>query len=53
MIIKMNRKSKGKKGPVEYLLNQRVKEGTAFTLRGNPQITKTNSLLIFSHIEQM
>ena len=41
MIIKMNRKSKGKKGPVEYLLNQRVKEGTAFTLRGNPQITKS------------
>lgn len=41
MIIKMNRKSKGKKGPVEYLLNQRVKEGSAFTLRGNPQITKS------------
>ena len=41
MITKMNRKSKGKKGPVEYLLNQRVKEGTAFTLRGNPQITKS------------
>ena len=40
MILKMNRKSKGKKGVVEYLLNEREKEGTAITLRGNPQITQ-------------
>lgn len=41
MIIKMNRNSKGSKGPVEYLLNQRVQEGTAFTLRGNHRTTKS------------
>jgi len=41
MIIKMNRKSKGRKGVVEYLLNEREKEGTAFTLKGNPEITKS------------
>ncbi len=40
MILKMNRKSKGKKGVVEYLLNEREKESTAITLRGNPQITQ-------------
>jgi hypothetical protein len=41
MILKMNRKSKGRKGVVEYLLNQREKEGTAITLRGNHEITKS------------
>lgn len=40
MILKMNRKSRGKKGVVEYLLNERETEGTAITLRGNPEITK-------------
>ena len=40
MILKMNRKSKGKKGVVEYLLNERENLGTAITLRGNPQITQ-------------
>lgn len=40
MILKMNRKSRGRKGVVEYLLNEREKEGTATTLRGNPEITK-------------
>lgn len=40
MILKMNRKSKGKRGVVEYLLNEREQEGTAITLRGNPEITK-------------
>lgn len=40
MILKLNRKSKGKTGVVEYLLNEREKEGTAITLRGNPSITK-------------
>lgn len=41
MILKMNRKSKGKKGVVEYLLNEREQEGTAITLRGNPKVTKS------------
>ena len=41
MILKLNRKSKGRKGVVEYLLNQREQEGTAITLRGNPKITKS------------
>lgn len=41
MILKMNRKSRGSKGVVEYLLNEREKEGTAHTLRGNPEITKS------------
>ena len=41
MILKINRKSKGRKGPVEYLLNEREEEGTAITLRGNPEITKS------------
>lgn len=41
MILKMNRKSKGRKGVVEYLLNQREQEGTAITLRGNSEITKS------------
>lgn len=41
MILKMNRKSRGRKGVVEYLLNEREKEGTAHTLRGNPEITKS------------
>ncbi|WP_415406918.1 hypothetical protein ACLHDG_14320 [Sulfurovum sp. CS9] len=36
----MNRKSKGKKGVVEYLLNERENLGTAITLRGNPQVTQ-------------
>ena len=40
MILKMNRKSKGKRGVVEYLLNGREQEGTAITLRGNPEMTK-------------
>lgn len=40
MILKMNRKSKGKKGVVEYLLNEREELGTAITLRGNPQVTQ-------------
>lgn len=41
MILKMNRKSKGRKGVVEYLLNEREAEGTAITLRGNPELTKS------------
>lgn len=40
MILKMNRKSKGKRGVVEYLLNEREKLGMAITLRGNPQVTQ-------------
>jgi len=40
LILKMNRKSKGKKGVVEYLLNERENLGTAITLSGNPQITQ-------------
>ena len=36
----MNRKSKGKRGVVEYLLNERAQEGTAVTLRGNPEVTR-------------
>ncbi len=40
MILKMNRKSKGKKGVIAYLLNEREQEGTAITLRGNPQVTQ-------------
>ena len=40
MILKMNRKSKGKRGVVEYLLNERAQEGTAVTLRGNPEVTR-------------
>ena len=40
MILKMNRKSKGKRGVIEYLLNEREKLGTALTLRGNPQLTQ-------------
>ena len=38
MILKMNRKSKGKRGVVEYLLNEREQEGTALTLRDNPEV---------------
>ena len=41
MILKINRKSKGKRGVVEYLLNEREEEGSAITLRGNPIITKS------------
>jgi len=41
MILKMNRKSKGKSGVVEYLLNEREVQGTAQTLRGNPELTKS------------
>lgn len=41
MILKMNRKSKGRKGVVEYLLNEREAEGTATTLRGNSELTKS------------
>lgn len=41
MIVKMNRKSRGRKGVVEYLLNEREKKGTALTLRGNPEITRS------------
>lgn len=37
----MNRKSRGRSGVVEYLLNEREQEGTAITLRGNPEITKS------------
>ena len=48
MILKMNRKSRGKKGVVEYLLNEREKEGTAVTLRGNSEITK----ILIKNIEQ-
>jgi len=40
MILKMNRKSKGKRGVVEYLLNDREKLGTALTLRGNSKVTQ-------------
>jgi len=40
VILKMNRKSKGKRGVVEYLLNERAQEGTAVTLRGNPEVTR-------------
>lgn len=46
MILKMNRKSKGKKGVVEYLLDEREQLGTAITLRGNPEITKSLILSI-------
>ena len=41
MILKFNRKSRGRNGVVEYLLNERETEGTAITLRGNPEITKS------------
>ncbi len=41
MILKMNRKSKGKKGVIEYLLNEREQEGTAITLCGNPSVTQS------------
>jgi len=41
VILKMNRKSKGKRGVVEYLLNERAQEGTATTLRGNPEMTRS------------
>jgi len=40
VILKMNRKSKGKKGVIEYLLNDREQKGTAITLRGNPKVTQ-------------
>jgi hypothetical protein len=40
MILKMNRKSKGKRGVVEYLLDEREQAGIAITLRGNPEVTK-------------
>jgi len=40
VILKMNRKSKGKRGVVEYLLNEREQEGTALTLCGNPEVTR-------------
>ena len=40
MIIKYFRGGKSKSGAVEYLLNERVEQGTARVLRGNSQITK-------------
>ncbi len=40
MIIKYFRGGKSKSGAVEYLLNERVEQGTARVLRGNPEITK-------------
>jgi len=40
MILKFNRYSKGKKGVIEYLLNERVSEGTARVIRGNEKITQ-------------
>lgn len=41
MILTMNRKSLGKTGPVEYFLDSREKDGTAITIRGNPEVTKS------------
>ncbi len=41
MILKLNRKSKGKTGVVEYLLNERTEDGTAIVLRGNAELTKS------------
>ena len=40
MILKFNRYSKGKKGVIEYLLNERVNEGTARVIKGNEKITQ-------------
>lgn len=40
MIIKYFRGGKSKSGAVEYLLNERVEQGTARVLRGNSEITK-------------
>lgn len=41
MILKFNRNSKGRSGPIEYLLDElRVKNGTAYVIRGNQDITK-------------
>jgi len=40
MIVKFMRKSKGSSGAVEYLLNERVEEGTAKVLQGNSEITR-------------
>lgn len=40
MIVKFMRKSKGSSGAVEYLLNERVEEGTAKVLQGNSKITR-------------
>lgn len=40
MLHKVNRKSRGKRGVVEYYLDERVLDGTAYVLRGNPEITK-------------
>ena len=40
MLVKINKKSKGRTGAVEYLLDARVEEGTAVLLRGNEEYTK-------------
>lgn len=40
MIAKYFKGGKSKSGAVEYLLNEREQEGTARTLRGNPELTK-------------
>lgn len=40
MLNKIKRYSKGRSGPVEYELNERVEEGTAVLLRGNEKHTK-------------
>ena len=41
MVLTFNIKSKGKSGVVEYFLDKRVLDGTAYTKRGNPELTKT------------
>ncbi len=40
MVLTLNDKSKGKSEVVEYHLDERVQEGTAYTVRGNPELTK-------------
>lgn len=41
MICKYFNKGKGSKGVVEYLLNEREREGTAYVIRGNAETTRT------------
>ncbi len=40
MVSKFNDASKNRSGVVEYHLDKRVQEGTAYTVRGNPELTK-------------
>lgn len=41
MLVKFFRYGQGVSGSVEYLLNERESQGTAKTLRGNPQLTQS------------